>query len=118
MIIEYDSYMKEFNVIYKASSQDDSFLLATGGQVITDLFSALNDYEKQPINENKAFPLTIEGQKKLNDGKLIQVISVSSGSRALERSGHYLYLNREIKYSNALQAYFSYKGQSEAWGLV
>lgn len=81
------------------------------------MFSALNEYRLYPINENKTFPSTIEGQMELNGGKLIQVISTSSGNKKLELKDHYLYITGEIKMSQILQAFYSYKGENGTWGI-
>lgn len=153
MLIEYDTFEKEFTVLYYdmgimlrnlelaigtnspncyfvnrlingfLSDQNNKLLLAIGGwvgttgQVITDLFSALNGYELYPINENRTFPSTIQGQKEFNGGKLIQVISTSSGNKKLELKDHYLYITGEIKIAEFLQAFYSYKGENGTWGI-
>ena len=109
-----NAYFLNQKINGNCSGTGNPFLQAIGGwadptDVVVSLFIALNNYESGEINRLRKFPETIEGQKEFNDGKLIQVIAVSSGSRKLERAGHNLYIEGDILFSNYLQAYYSYK---------
>lgn len=81
----------------------------TAGQTAIDIINSLGNYSEEPINQNKAYPLTEDGQKAINGNKLIQTIAVSSRNKMIELSNHYLHIEGGIKFSNNVNINFVQK---------